>query len=49
MAWDTDDLGVAVARLIVKFLLAEGEPVTVATARRSSSGEEEGGAGAVDL
>ena len=29
-AWDTDDLGVAVARMIVKYLLAEGEPVTVA-------------------
>jgi DDE superfamily endonuclease len=29
-AWDTDDLGLAVARLIVKYLLAEGEPVTVA-------------------
>jgi hypothetical protein len=28
-AWDTDDLGVAVARLIVQYLLAEGEPVTV--------------------
>src|SRR6266700_8261448 len=29
-AWDIDDLGVAVACLIVKYLLAEGEPVTVA-------------------
>src|SRR6266700_160509 len=29
-AWDIDDLGLAVARLIVKYLLAEGEPVTVA-------------------
>jgi len=29
-AWDMDDLGLAVARLIVKYLLAEGEPVTVA-------------------
>jgi hypothetical protein len=29
-AWDVDDLGVAVARLIVKYLLAGGEPVTVA-------------------
>jgi hypothetical protein len=28
--WDVDDLGLAVARLIVKHLLAEGEPVTVA-------------------
>jgi hypothetical protein len=28
--WDIDDLGVAVAGLIVKHLLAEGEPVTVA-------------------
>jgi DDE superfamily endonuclease len=28
--WDADDLGVAVARLIVRYLLAEGEPVTVA-------------------
>ena len=28
--WDIDDLGVAVARLIVKYLLADGEPVTVA-------------------
>jgi len=27
---DIDDLGLAVARLIVKYLLAEGEPVTVA-------------------
>ncbi len=27
--WDADDLGVAVARLIVKHLLAGGEPVTV--------------------
>jgi DDE superfamily endonuclease len=29
-AWDLDDLGVAVAQLIVKYLLAGGEPVTVA-------------------
>lgn len=29
-AWDIDDLGLAVARLIVRYLLAEGEPVTVA-------------------
>jgi hypothetical protein len=29
-AWDADDLGVAVARLIVRYLLADGEPVTVA-------------------
>jgi hypothetical protein len=29
-AWDIDDLGLAVARLIVTYLLAEGEPVTVA-------------------
>jgi DDE superfamily endonuclease len=29
-AWDADDLGVAVARLIVKYLLAGGGPVTVA-------------------
>jgi hypothetical protein len=28
--WDADDLGVAVARLIVRYLLPEGEPVTVA-------------------
>jgi hypothetical protein len=28
--WDADELGVAVARLIVKYLLAGGEPVTVA-------------------
>jgi len=28
--WDIDDLGVAVARLIVTYLLAEGEPITVA-------------------
>jgi DDE superfamily endonuclease len=28
--WDIDDLGLAVARLIVKYLLADGEPVTVA-------------------
>src|SRR5229473_8547888 len=28
--WDIDDLGLAVARLIVRYLLAEGEPVTVA-------------------
>ena len=28
--WDVDDLGVAVARLIVRHLLADGEPVTVA-------------------
>jgi hypothetical protein len=28
--WDIDDLGLAVARLVVKYLLAEGEPVTVA-------------------
>jgi len=28
--WDVDDLGVAVARLVVKYLLGEGEPVTVA-------------------
>jgi hypothetical protein len=29
-AWDIDDLGLAVARLIVRYLLAEEEPVTVA-------------------
>ena len=29
-AWDMDDLGLAVARLIVKYLLDEGEPVMVA-------------------
>ncbi|MGH3172867.1 MAG: transposase, partial [Streptosporangiaceae bacterium] len=29
-AWDVDDLGLAVARLIVKYLVAEGAPVTVA-------------------
>ncbi len=29
-AWDADDLGLAVARLIVRYLLAEDEPVTVA-------------------
>ena len=29
-AWDIDDLGLAVARLIVKWLLADGEPVVVA-------------------
>ncbi len=29
-AWDTDDLGVAVARLIVKYLCPGGGPVTVA-------------------
>jgi DDE superfamily endonuclease len=28
--WDIDDLGLAVARLIVRYLLAEGEPVIVA-------------------
>lgn len=28
--WDVDDLGLAVARLIVKYLLGEGEPITVA-------------------
>jgi DDE superfamily endonuclease len=28
--WDIDDLGLAVARLIVKYLLADGDPVTVA-------------------
>ena len=28
--WDIDDLGLAVARLIVKYLVADGEPVTVA-------------------
>jgi SRSO17 transposase len=28
--WDIDDLGVAVARLIVTYLLAGGEPITVA-------------------
>jgi hypothetical protein len=28
--WDIDALGLAVARLIVKYLLADGEPVTVA-------------------
>ena len=28
--WDMDDLGVAVARLIVRYLLPAGEPVTVA-------------------
>jgi hypothetical protein len=28
--WDIDDLGLAVARLIVRYLLTEGEPVTVA-------------------
>jgi hypothetical protein len=28
--WDPDALGLAVARLIVKYLLSEGEPVTVA-------------------
>ena len=29
-AWDADELGLAVARLIVKYLLAGGEPVIVA-------------------
>jgi hypothetical protein len=29
-SWDIDDLGLAVARLIVKYLVAEGAPVTVA-------------------
>ena len=29
-AWDIDDLGLAVARLIVKYLLTEGEPLMVA-------------------
>ena len=29
-AWDLDALGLAVARLVVKYLLSEGEPVTVA-------------------
>ncbi|HUZ51849.1 MAG TPA: transposase, partial [Streptosporangiaceae bacterium] len=29
-AWDIDDLGLAVARLIVKYLVPAGEPVTVA-------------------
>ena len=29
-AWDIDDLGLATARLIVKYLVAEGAPVTVA-------------------
>ena len=28
--WDVGDLGLAVARLIVKYLLGEGEPITVA-------------------
>ena len=29
-AWDVDDLGLAVARLIVKYLLGDGEPLVVA-------------------
>ena len=29
-AWDIDDLGLAVARLIVKYLVADGEPLVVA-------------------
>ena len=29
-AWDIDELGLAVARLIVKYLLSDGEPVVVA-------------------
>jgi DDE superfamily endonuclease len=29
-AWDIDALGLAVARLVVKYLLSEGEPVVVA-------------------
>ena len=29
-AWESDALGLAVARLVVKYLLSEGEPLTVA-------------------
>ena len=32
-AWDADALGLAVARLTVKYLLDEGEPVVVAVRR----------------
>jgi hypothetical protein len=47
--WDVDDLGVAVARLIVRRLLAGGEPVTVAARRDVLQAAGQEGAGPAGL